>query len=85
MTPEQIRARGGRVRALRETEAFQEAVAAVDADLTAAILATKIEDVAKREALFAEFKGFRRVVAKLRDWDGQGEVAAAEIERSSRS
>lgn len=72
-------ARGARAREFLDSPTFQDAVTAVDGWYREAMFATKPEDGEKREALFMEYNGFRRVLKRLTDWDFDGEMATREL------
>ncbi len=79
MTPEQRRERGQKVETLLRDETFQSVAAAVDAHYRDAVFRTKLADLEKREAAFAEYAGFRAMLEKLRSWAQDGQMAADEL------
>lgn len=68
-------ARGERAEALLKSETFQAAILALEADMQRAVMATGIKDTEKREELFAEYHGLKRVVVKLRAWAAEAAIA----------
>lgn len=82
MTPQERVDRAQRVAFLLNNETFRDACAQVEASYTQSIMRTAVADTEKRETLFAEYAGFRRVVAELARWRDDGDIAAAEIRRA---
>jgi hypothetical protein len=80
LTPEQRRERGEKAARLIADETFQAAAREVDAYCRDKVFATKLAQIAEREALFAEYDGFRRILATLRSWKDDGALVAREIE-----
>lgn len=81
MTPDQRLARGDRARALLASDAFKAVAAAVDKDIRDAVFRTAADDVAGRETLHAEYRGFTALMKRLQSWADDGRMAEAEIER----
>ena len=73
-------ARGARARELMNSPMFGEVIEAVEKEYRDAMFATRMEDGEKREALYAEYNGFRRLLKRLVDWENDGEMASLELE-----
>lgn len=81
MTNQERIERGQRAAFLLRQEAFKAAAEMIDQHMRDAVFRTALSETEKREALFAEYSGFRRVVALLKGWVDDGELAAAEEAR----
>lgn len=68
MTKGELEARAQRANALLGNSTFQEAAAAVDAELKDRILRTSLSERDKREDAFALYSGFRETLKMLKKW-----------------
>lgn len=80
MNRNQIRARGDRARVMLEDTAMREAIEAVEEDLRNRMLTTDLSEPDKRELLYAEYCGLRRVIDRARRWAGEAAQIASEEE-----
>ncbi len=73
--------RGQRAARLLANEMFTATGLEVSVAIKDDLFRTKAEEADKREALYAEYRGFRRVLERLSAWKSDGQMAAAEAER----
>ncbi len=81
MTLEERMERGRRAAQLLADEMFTATGLDVSAAIKDDLFRTKPEEGDKREALYAEYRGFRRVLERLSTWKSDGQMATAEAER----
>jgi hypothetical protein len=65
-----------------QSEVFKEALGGVNEAYERAILESAPHDGKRRDELFMEYHALKRVVARLRKWEADGELAKREIEAS---
>jgi hypothetical protein len=82
LTPEARILQGQAAERLLVDETFGDACRATDAWYRDAVFRTKAEEADKREGLYAEYSGFRRVLERLHAWKSDGMKAADEVGRS---
>jgi hypothetical protein len=82
MTPEARILQGQAAERLLIDETFGDACRALDGWYRDAVFKTALADAPKREELFAEYSGFRRVLERLHAWKSDGLKAADEVGRS---
>lgn len=82
MTLEQRVALGQQAERLLLDETFISAAVAAGEWYKDALFRTKSGEMDKREEIFAEYKGFTRVLERLKAWKSDGMIAADEIKRS---
>jgi hypothetical protein len=81
LTPEARILQGQAAERLLLDETFGDACRAVDAWYRNEVFETKL-DADGREALFADYRGFQRVLKRLHTWKSEGQKAADEVGRS---
>lgn len=82
MTVEERLALGKHAERLIADELFVAACRAVDAKLRDEVFRTALPDTEKREEIFAEYKGFQRILERLTAWKADGKIAEAEADRA---
>jgi len=80
MTPEQVRARGDRVRQVLEGEHFVAACIEVEEDLVRMLMMTGPDEAEKRESLYHQVQGLKAVIQRMAHWVDDGDVAKAQLE-----
>ncbi len=75
--------RGRRAAQLLADETFVAAGLDVAEQMKKDMFATKPGDAFRREEIFAEYKGFQRVLERLSTWRSDGLIAVAEMEKRS--
>ena len=78
LSKEQMRARGDKAAVLLRDPLFSEAAEAAEAALTATLMRTKAEDADRRELLYMECLGLRRVIKQLGAWADEAALIASE-------
>jgi hypothetical protein len=81
VTPEARILQGQAAERLLLDETFGDACRAVDAWYREAVFKADL-DAEGREALFADYRGFQRVLKRLHTWKSEGLKAADEVGRS---
>lgn len=75
-------ARGRMAKALIETHGG--ALLGIDTEIAREMLATDPGDTEKRDMVYHEYHGFKRMIAKLKLWVQDGELAEAAIAEQER-
>lgn len=71
---------GSRCRELLQSDTFQKAIAALDAEFREAMFKTRPDESDKRESMFREYHALRQIVGRLQSWEADGVMAQMEIE-----
>ena len=74
---------GARCRELLQSETFQKAIAELDHEYREALFRTAPAETDKREQMFLEYHGLKRIVGRLQSWEADGVMAQQEIDRAS--
>lgn len=82
MTPDERLRLGQAADRLLTDETFGDACRVVDGWYRDQVFRTKPTEAEKREELYAEYSGFRRVLERLSTWRSDAMKVADEIERS---
>lgn len=61
--------------------AHHDALLAVDQDYAREIMSTTADQAEKREELHAEYRGLRRVMAKLKSWVNEADIIRSNEEK----
>ena len=78
MTPQERLDRADRVKAMLSDGVLNDAVMAVNDELTRAIVESPSEQKEERERLYFEIRALKRVMAKVKSWHDDGLMAEQE-------
>lgn len=75
MTPDERMTRAARIHAALEDGIIEDAFLAVEKELTNAIVKSPVDQTLERENLYLEIHALKRVMAKLKSWYDDGQLA----------